>query len=85
MDSSFNCKIVKIFRIIRRYFLISRLIKDRLLLLLLLFRFSRYFSSSQIVEEIFGEIFEENKFHYFKLRYRRTMRIKKKKSIKQCF
>lgn len=80
MDSSFNCKIVKIFRIIRRYFLISRLIKDRLLLLLL-FRFSRYFSSSQIVEEIF----EENKFHYFKLRYRRTMRIKKKKSIKQCF
>lgn len=84
MDSSFNCKIVKIFRIIRRYFLISRLIKDRLLLLLL-FCFSRYFSSSQIVEEIFGEIFEENKFHYFKLRYRRTMRIKKKKSIKQCF
>lgn len=81
MDSSFNCKIVKIFRIIRRYFLISRLIKDRLLLLLLLFRFSRYFSSSQIVEEIF----EENKFHYFKLRCRRTMRIKKKKSIKQCF
>lgn len=80
MDSSFNCKIVKIFRIIRRYFLISRLIKDRLLLLLL-FCFSRYFSSSQIVEEIF----EENKFHYFKLRYRRTMRIKKKKSIKQCF
>lgn len=80
MDSSFNCKIVKIFRIIRRYFLISRLIKDRLLLLLL-FCFSRYFSSSQIVEEIF----EENKFHYFKLRCRRTMRIKKKKSIKQCF